>query len=347
MENIENILIIRRAAIGDIIFTLPAYYMLKANFPHANISYLVKDSYASVLKGFPGLDQVLVINTKALSSRKINQIWKTVSDLFHTIRANNYQLVVDLSGQREHALLLWLCGIKYRWGFMKSRKLLHSLLYTITFVRQSHRERHRDPSLDMHRIDQHLQLLKKGGLSSFPIKNEYIVPTENIEKAKALFDKWGLSLQSPTIFIQPFTGATTAGKIWPLARYVALADYWKDKGVQVVFGGGPSEREKLSYIATRFPIAAGQSDFVTSVGLTMLSSMVVGGDTGLLHAALAVGKRTVMLAGPTNYNVIGPYQHPEWVVIPQNGYSMDDISVEQVIEATKKAFNEILPGNNI
>lgn len=341
MENIENILLIRRGAIGDIIFTLPAYYLLKANFPNAKITYLTKDKYTSVLKGFPGLDQVLTLDSKALASKNIMKLWKMTSDLFHTVRTEDYQLVIDFSGHLEQAFILWLCGIKHRWGSIKSKKILYPLLYTNVFVRQFHSIRNIDPAQTIFIIDQHLKLLEQGGLTPFPINNKYIVPEENSEKAKALFNKWGLSTQKLTIFIQPFTGATTSGKIWPLNRYEKLAEYWKNKGVQVVFGGGPSDLKSLENIATRFPVAAGQSDFITSIGLCVLSSIVVGGDTGLMHAALAAGKKTVMLVGPTNYRVIGPYKHPEWVVTPPTGYSIEAISLEQVIEATETAFNEI------
>lgn len=333
MINVEKILIIRRGAIGDIIFTLPAYYMLKANFPNAKFSYLVKDNYSFVLKGFPDLDQIIPIQNEILASKKIISLWKMSTQLLHTIRKNHFQLVVDFAGHGEQAFLLRLSGIKHRWGLIKSRKPLRSLLYTNTLARQTH---------GVHLIDQHLKLLEQGGLTRFPVKNEYIVPSENLDKAKALFNRWELSLQKPTVFIQPFTGDGIEGKIWPLERYVLLVEYWKKRGVQVLFGGGPREAEKLKDIATRFPVAAGQSDFVTSVGLAKLSSIVVGGDTGLMHAALAVGKRTVMIVGPTNYQLIGPYRHPEWVVKPQKGNLIEDISVEQVLEATKTAFNDTL-----
>lgn len=344
MRNIENILIIRRAAIGDIIFTLPAYYMLKTNFPNAKISFLTKDIYAPVLKGFPGLDQVLVFDTKALKSKKITEILKSSINLLHTIRLNNYQLAIDYNGQLEHALLLRLAGIKHRWSTIKPGKPLHTLLYTNTYIKQPFSMRNLNGIHRMHRIDQQLQLLQQGGLSILPFNNEYFVPMENLEKAKALFEKWGLSFQKPTLFIQPFTNLTTRGKIWPLDRYLALADYWKNKGIQVLFGGGPSDVSNLKNVAAHYPVAAGQCDFITSVGLTKLSSLVVGGDTGLLHAALAAGKRILMLLGPTNYEVIGPYKHPEWTIRPKQGISIEDISIDQVLESTEKVFIEIVQG---
>lgn len=328
---IENILMIRRGAIGDIIFTLPAYYMLKANFPNSKISFLVKDRYAHVLGGFPDLDKVLLISNKVISSKNILQIGAMSAALFHTIRNNHYQLAIDFVGHGEHALLLWLSGIKHRWGTIKSRKPIRQWFYTNTFIRDLP---------DVHLIDQHLKLLEQGGLTPFPVKNQYVVPKDNVEKAKALFHEWKLSPQKLTIFIQPFTGDGVRGKCWPIERYVLLAEYWKSQGLQVVFGGGPAEKEKLNNVASRFPVAAGQADFLTSVGLTTLSTIVVGGDTGLMHAALAAGKRTVMLVGPTNYLRIGPYRHPEWAVRPQTGNLTEDISVEQVVKATTMAIKD-------
>lgn len=332
LQDIENILMIRRGAIGDIVSTLPAYYMLKDNFPNSKIDFLVNDVYSYVLKGFPELNQVLTIDKKVLDSKKLSQLRKLAVDLYRTIRKNNYQLIVDYSGHAEHALLLQLSGAKHRWGTIGKGKSLRSLFYTNTFTKQTH---------GIHKIDQNLKLLEQGGLKVFPVKNQYIVPQENLKKAKTLFSTWGLSLEKPTLFIQPFTGDGIAGKIWPLERYVTLAEHWKEQGLQVLFGGGPSERENLEEVAARFPVAAGQSDFLTSVGLAKLSSIVVGGDTGLMHAASAVGKRSVMILGPTDFEFICPYKHPEWAVKPQEGNLIENISVEQVILATEKACEEL------
>lgn len=332
-DKIENILIIRRGAIGDIIFTLPAYYMLRSNFPNSKISFLVKDVYSHLLAGFPGLDEIITINNKVLSSRNILDVGKMSTDLFHTLRNNNYQLVVDFAGHGEQAFLLWLTGIKHRWGSINSNNPVRKWFYTNTVVRKLQ---------DVHLIDQHLKLLEQGGLTLFPVRNQYSIPQEKIEKASALFTNLGLSRQKPTVFIQPFTGDGIPGKIWPLERYVRLAEYWQNKGVQVLFGGGSAERIKLNDLATRFPVAAGQADFLTSAGLTLFSSIVVGGDTGLLHAALAVGTRTVMAVGPTNPQMIGPYKHPEWAVRPKTGNRIENISVEEMIQATEKAMNDAI-----
>lgn len=328
LDNIQNILMIRRGAIGDIIFTLPSYHLLRANFPNSRITYLVKDSYAQVLKGFPGLDEVLVIKKEELASRSVAKLWKMTAAMLHTVKDHNFQLAVDFVGHGEHAVLLWLSGIEHRWASIKTSKPVRQLFYTHYFIRDLD---------EVHLIDQHLRLLETGGLTSFPVINRYVVPEESLEKAKHLFEHWGLSLQKPTLYIQPFTGDGNAGKMWPLERYAAVADYWREQGLQVIFGGGPSERDKLAGVAGRFPVAAGQADLVTSIGLASLSSVVLGGDTGLMHAALATGRRIVMLLGPTNCHRAGPYGHPEWAIKPGKT-GIEDISVEQVLEETSAAL---------
>ena len=332
LNNIQNILMIRRGAFGDIIFTLPSYHLLKANFPNSKITYLAKSDYAEILKGFPGLDDVIIIRKKEYATKNVLKLWEISTDLFHTIKNRNFQLAVDFVGHGEQAFLLWACGIRNRWGSIKGNKPIRQLFYTEYFSRNL---------ANVHLADQHLKLLEKGGLKSFPVNNQYVIPTEYLEKAKYLFQQWGLSPEAPTLYVQPFTGDGVKGKMWPLDRYIAVADYWHKQGLQVLFGGGPGERELLSSVAGLFPVAAGQADFVTSIALTALSSFVLGGDTGLLHAATAAGKRVAMLVGPTNPFRAGPYQHPEWAIKPPVGTNIEDISVEQVIETTRTAFHEI------
>lgn len=333
LNNIQNILMIRRGAFGDIIFTLPSYYLLKANFPNSKITYLVKSDYAEILKGFPDLDDIIVVRKKEYTTKNILKLWEVSTGLYHTLKDRNFQLAIDFVGHGEQAFLLWACGIQNRWGSIKKNNLVRRLCYSKYFTRNLE---------NAHIADQHLKLLEQGGLKSFPVNNRYVIPKENVEKAKYLFQHWGLSMDVPTMYIQPFTGDGVRGKMWPLDRYAEVAMYWHKQGMQIVFGGAPSERELLNSVAGQFPVAAGQADFVTSIAVADLCSLVVGGDTGLLHAATATGKRVLMLVGPTNYLRIGPYGHPEWTVRPPSGNLIEDISIEQVLEGSRQAYREVV-----
>ena len=75
-------------------------------------------------------------------------------------------------------------------------------------------------------------------------------------------------------------------------------------------------------------------------GLMKLSSCVLGGDTGALHLAVAMGKRVVMIRDSIAPGSPFPYQHPDWSVIPATGRDVHGIETDVVIEACARAFSE-------
>jgi ADP-heptose:LPS heptosyltransferase len=71
-----------------------------------------------------------------------------------------------------------------------------------------------------------------------------------------------------------------------------------------------------------------------------LSTVVVGGDTGLLHLALALGQRIIMLMGPTRPEDFGPYNRFDWTIVSEGSTDIKQIGIERVIEATAAALRE-------
>lgn len=69
-----------------------------------------------------------------------------------------------------------------------------------------------------------------------------------------------------------------------------------------------------------------------------LSRGVVGGDTGLLHLAVAMGKRVAMLMGAADAGVSCPFGHPEWALLPPEGQPVVSIPVEAVLRRCAEAF---------
>ena len=142
--------------------------------------------------------------------------------------------------------------------------------------------------------------------------------------------------------IHPFSGS--AHKNWPLENFLALATHWRGSGRQILFGGGPSERAALEPARVAgFPVAAGTPLLVTA-GLMKLSTVIVGADTGLLHLAVAMGRRVMMLM---RFNAPGnthPFRHADWTVMPPAGKSILEIPTTAVIEACARAFIGQEPG---
>ena len=147
-----------------------------------------------------------------------------------------------------------------------------------------------------------------------------------------------LNPSKPTLFLQPFT--SSPHKNWPLENYLALARHFQSRGAQIIFGGGPADRAALEPArAAGFVVSAG-TPLLVSAGLAKLSSVTVGGVTGLLHLAVAMQKRVVMLIGPAGEPGF-PYQHRDWGLTPVAGDNVADIQVLAVIDACAKALAEM------
>jgi len=316
----ENILLIRLKSIGDILFTLPAVHLVRHNFPEARLHFLVSREFAPLLRGFSEVDEIMVLDSAAFHSKSLPVICGSAVRLARTLREKRFSLAIDLQGYGETAWLSWLSGAPERWSSVY--RYPRSWAYT--------RSEWRDDSL--HPAEWHLSLLRNCGLRVGEIRNEYILPAEAISEARRFFLDHGLDENKPTLFLQPFT--SSPNKNWPLDNYLSLAWHFRTR-FQVIFGGGPTERNALKpALDAGFAVSAG-TPLLVSAGLIKLSTLAVGSDTGLLHLAVAMGKRIVMLM-PYSVTTTRPFQHGDWVIEPGNGKTVASIAVEEVVEAANK-----------
>ena len=108
--------------------------------------------------------------------------------------------------------------------------------------------------------------------------------------------------------------------------------------MQIIFGGGPADRAELApACAAGFVVAAG-APLLVSGGLTKLSRLTIGGDTGLLHLAVAMKKRVLMLMAARGQTY--PVQHADWALIPAQGTGVTTLPVADVVVAAEQALNE-------
>ncbi|QBG46282.1 glycosyltransferase family 9 protein [Verrucomicrobia bacterium S94] len=319
----KRILIIRLKSIGDVIQTLPAVRMVRENFPDAHISFLVCRSNASLIQGFQDVDEIIEIDR----SRMKRGIFAFIAELFriiHRMINGRFSLVIDLQGYGETALLSRITGAKERWGMVYSRGRKWA------YTKWANRNKH------VHAIEKNIQLLTACGLKPGTIENHFVLPASSREAAKKVFISRGLDLDKPLLYIQAFT--STPSKNWPLEKYLAVAEDWRACGGQVVFGGGTADAVALAPVsAAGFEVFTGLPILV-SAGLMYWSTLVLGGDTGMLHIANAMGKRAVMLIKNCHPGRADLYQHKEWVIDPSGCGSLSEIAVEKVIDTCRNGF---------
>jgi ADP-heptose:LPS heptosyltransferase len=184
-----------------------------------------------------------------------------------------------------------------------------------------------------------LNLLRQNGVDTGPVRNDFILHRASLDAATEFFTSHDLRPDRPTLFIQPVTSASH--KNWPLACYLEVAQHYKQAGWQLLFGGGPEDRPTLQPAhQAGYPVAAGVP-LLVSAGLAQLSTIVLGGDTGLLHLSVALGKRVVMLMRSRQPGNTHPFQHRDWTIGASKEGLMNSIDVALVQQRIDQAWKDL------
>jgi ADP-heptose:LPS heptosyltransferase len=328
----QGILLIRLKSMGDILFTLPAVHAVRAAFPDRAISFLVSQEHAPLLEGFPRIDHILPLDRGRFRRPNPVGIFAEAFGLLRKLRPGRFSLVVDFQGYGETAAFTWITRARERWGsvYRPSR----AWAYTRPCPRNAR----------LHPADAHLELVAPCLKTASTPRNEFVLPDSAIKAAARFFAEHELQPTRPSLFIQPFT--SSAEKNWPLEQHLALASRARERGFQVLFGGGPEDRPRLAAAAAAGFVVAAGTPILVSASLVKLSSLVVGGDTGLLHLAVALGKRTVMLMNSLAPGSAHPFRRPDWALTPPAGNGLSGIPLSQVEQACWEAAPEgsIRPG---
>ncbi|MFF0091157.1 glycosyltransferase family 9 protein [Streptomyces canus] len=106
-------------------------------------------------------------------------------------------------------------------------------------------------------------------------------------------------------------GAEAASRRWPAERFAALARRLRTAGHQVVLTGGPAEDDLVLDVAARAglperDVLRGGLPFGELSALVAHAALVVSGDTGLAHLAVAHATPSVTLFGPVSPQLWGP-----------------------------------------
>jgi len=321
--------LVRLGGFGDVIFTLPAVHLLRTAFPKAQITFLVYKEFASLLEGFTGVDAVVTLDRKRF--RRLNPfiVCAEAGSLLRQLIRNRFTLTVDFQGFGETAILSWLTRAPQRWGSVYRPRRGWAYTHAVS----------RNPQL--HPIDYHLDLLRQAGsLDSEQVRNEFVPPEHTLREARRFFASHNLEVSRPTLFIQPFTSSEP--KTWPLENFIKTAHLWHQRGLQVVFGGGPGEQRALEpACAAGFAVAAGTPPLL-SASLVKLSTLVLGGDTGLMHLAVAMGKRVIIIMRSVQPGACIPFRHLEWAVVPSSpALPVSAVSAETVNLACEQALADL------
>jgi ADP-heptose:LPS heptosyltransferase len=114
-------------------------------------------------------------------------------------------------------------------------------------------------------------------------------------------------------------GAAYGAKRWPAPRFAAVAAALAEAGHQVLVTGSAGESERAREITrrARLPagsVIAGRTGLVDLASLVAEARLVISGDTGIAHLAVAFGTPSITVYGPADPHHWGPPPGPHRVL---------------------------------
>jgi heptosyltransferase-1 len=339
----ERILIIKPSALGDIVLVLPALSSLRASFPNAHITWLVRNEFAPLIENNKNLTNIIMFDRKLLGKWYYTPgAFAALVRFIRQLRKPEFDLVIDLQGLFRTALFAWLTKSKKRFGMKTAREFAH-LFYTHLVP---------PPADSQHLVDYYAEVVAAAGAETITTDFNLVCPTNAEREIISLLAAQNIE---PNRYAVLVPGSAHVEKCWPEKNFATLAEKLaEDFDLKSIAVGTSREKPIVHKInsTARVTVAdfAGTTDIPKLIALLKNAAIVVSNDTGPGHIAAALGVPLVMIFGPTNPARIEPYRRPQTIaaVDRQNRgsqirnnhpkYRIDAVSIELVLQ---KARNQL------
>ena len=291
---------------GDIIHTLPAVTALRSAFPEAILGWVVEECWAELLCTLPEprsgllsvrrplIDRIHTVNTKAWRASPLStQTWEQIAAGFSELRAQRYEIAVDFQGAVRSALVARWSGAPVVYGFTQPRENVASMFYSRQVSARG-----------SHVIEQNLSLAE--GVTGRPLESPRIEFPHDTAVENKYEERFGKNFGNFAL-LNP--GAGWGAKRWPAERYGQVAKALVAEGVKSLINFGPGQERLMPEVESASDGAAtGVACSLTElIALTRRARVFIGGDTGPMHLAAALGIPVVAIFGPTNPARNGPF----------------------------------------
>lgn len=330
-NKIKKILVIKFGGIGDTLLSTPVLSNLKAYFPDAEINFLTLRHSRDILIDNPYISRAFTYDPKEDKS------WC----LLKNIRSQKYDLVIDLFGNPRTALITFLSGAKYRFGFKFRGR---NYAYNISVPGRGG---------IVHNVDFNLDSLRALEIPIVERKLYLPVNVVHEEFADAYIKENGLDKK-------PLIGISKTGG-WESKRY-KKEDYTElinrlneiyDVNFMLIWGT-EKELEECGYIKEN--VVKGNVHIIPLSPIRYLGALIkkctliIGNDSGPLHIAVATGVPTLGIYGPTNPKLAGPFGEKNLyvendkldclycnlLVCPIGNICMTELSKDKIIDKVKE-----------
>jgi len=305
----QKILILLPNNLGDVIMALPVLRALKHRDPATHLTFFVEQGNEGGLISNTDCDRIISFDRKVFKAAALRDDMESVNTMLQEVlddlNLQEFDAVINLSQTGYLSYVTALVKAPHKAGRRFLREGNHALpdlwsqyLYAIAFARECNA---------LHTSEVYCRI---AGVKPVRSAAPLIVPaTDEKTGAEVYLREKGCTPGRKLIVLQP--GAAYQSKRWPEELFVALGNMLIHDGYYCIITGAPVEKELCCRIGEELGphavVSAGERTFRETIALCSMTECIVTGDTALMHAGAALGKRVVALFGPTNPVETGPY----------------------------------------
>lgn len=336
-QKLERILVVNVNWLGDVIFSVPVFKALRANYPQAHIACLALAQVKEILQCVASIDEIIVYDEKGEDRSLLGKL-----RLVRQVRRKKFDVVFLLHGSWTRAFLMFLAGIPIRVG-AAGKKKENILTHVVMPLAE-----------DAHKADRYLNVVESTGLSVMDRSSELsVLSNAQVEIEKILAD---VGITEEQSFIVVHTSGNWDLKRWPQQYWAQLiAALTRDFKMKVVISEGPKEVQWAADIARLSGvdpiILAGKTNIQQMVALLEKAALVISADSGPLHVASCVSQKIIGLYGPTMPLTTGPRGRAQAVILHKdvgcnrascyyaacpNNVCMQTVTVKDVLDHAKR-----------
>ncbi len=311
-----TILVLRMGALGDVLRTLPPVRLVRAHLPQARIVWVLDDRWAPILDGHRDLDEIVPLPRSSWreasgSALALARVLPSIGRWVRKMQQSRPGLALDFHANLRSGIVGVLSGAPVRLGYAGHQQKEGNRFFTT----------HRVPagSRRTSRMDRNLSLVRALGIQdrSLP-RGDLPRVSENLPAAREIVSAL-LGSQRAYAILAPGASRRQIYKKPPAALLVAAARQLALHGIASLVPYGPGEEADANEVVRVAPPGVHRTpptDLPVLAALLSEARLFVGGDSGPLHLACAVGCPVLGVYGPTDPVVNAPWGVPHEALSP-------------------------------
>lgn len=317
----KRILIVKVTSLGDIVETQPVVSDLRRVYPDAQIDWAADAAFADIIRWNSRVDRVLSAPLRKFKKARNWDDLKGIAASIGELRAVKYDAILDIHGAYKSAIIAFIARGRKRYGYKNKDlgELGAAFAYNTRFGPR--------PLTDAW-TGMRVSVADALGYRFEP------TPDFNLQ-LPALPVPLDIPTGAPIAML--FHATSADEKKWPIDRWAETGQWLAARGYKIVLPWG-TERER----AEGEQIAARVSGAMVLPKLSVTecahwiraSELVVGMDTGLVHLAHALGRRTVMIFTATSREHFG-------INAPGRSVSLGDRQAPPDVKAVLQAVESV------